>query len=193
MKKGKATQSIHGSKDNEYRSVNYPIFQTTSFGVTKSDDYQRFINDDEDFFIYTRYRNPTIKNVEQKLAALENGESAVVFSSGMAAISSTIMSLVKSGDVIAASNRLYGMTFRFLRDYAPKYGLSTLFLSEEELYSLDEYAPNAKMVYFETPVNPTTDCLSMWGQQIKLMPKLLLIIPLPPRLTKILLIWVLTS
>ena len=161
MKRGKATQSIHGNRDKEFRSVNYPIFQTTSFGVTKSDDYNRFINDDEDFFIYTRYRNPTIKNVEQKLAKLENAESAVVFSSGMAAISSTIMSFVKNGDVIAAANRLYGMTFRFLRDYATKYGISIKFLSEEELYRVNTTVPDAKLVYFETPINPTTECISI--------------------------------
>lgn len=160
-KKGKSTQAIHGRRDGSYRSVTYPIYQTSSFAVEKSEDYQRFIADEEEFYIYSRYRNPTVKNVEGKLAQLENGESALVFSSGMAAISSTILSFVQQGDTIAASNRLYGMTYRFLRDVAPKFGIKVSFLNEQELYEVDRKHPIPKVVYFETPINPTTQCISI--------------------------------
>lgn len=161
MGKGKSTHAIHGHKDDEFRSVSYPIFQTTSFGVDRTDEYQRFISDDEDFYIYTRYRNPSIRNVESKLSRLENGEDAIVFSSGMAAITSSILTFVRSGDIIAASNRLYGMTYRFLRDYISNFGVQVRFLNEHELYEVDVRVPDAKIVYFETPVNPTTDCISL--------------------------------
>jgi cystathionine beta-lyase/cystathionine gamma-synthase len=161
VKIGKSTGAIHGLKDQEYLSVNYPIFQTTSFGVKSSEEYKKFISDDEDFYIYTRYRNPSIRNVETKLAHLEKGEDALVFSSGMAAITSSILSFVTSGNVIAASNRLYGMTYRFLRDYVPKFGIKTVFLNEEEIYNVNNVVPEARVVYFETPVNPTTDILSI--------------------------------
>jgi cystathionine gamma-synthase len=159
--KGKSTNAIHGQKDEKFRSVNYPIFQTTSFGVERTDEYQRLISDDEDFYIYTRYRNPSIRNVESKLSRLENGEDAIVFSSGMAAITSSILTFVRSGDIIAASNRLYGMTYRFLRDYISNFGIQVRFLSESELYEVDVTVPDAKIVYFETPINPTTDCISI--------------------------------
>lgn len=159
--KGKATQAIHGRRDESYRSGAYPIYQTTNFAVEKSDDYQNFISDEEEFYIYSRYRNPTVKNVEEKLAELENGEGALVFSSGMAAITSTILSFAKQGDTIAASSQLYGMTYRFLRDTAPKFGIKVMFLDEEGLYNVDSICPDAKIVYFETPINPTTRCISI--------------------------------
>lgn len=161
MKKGKATQAIHGRRDKSFRSTNFPIYQTTNFAVDKSDDYKRYIADEEEFYIYSRYRNPTVKNVTEKLAKLENGESALVFSSGMAAITSTILSFVKQGDSIAASSQLYGMTYRFLRDTAPRFGIKIKFLSEKELYNVDSVCPDAKVVYFETPINPTSRCISI--------------------------------
>jgi cystathionine beta-lyase/cystathionine gamma-synthase len=163
MKKGKATQAIHGRRDKSFRSTNFPVYQTTNFAVGKSDDYRHYIADEEEFYIYSRYRNPTVQNVTEKLAKLENGESALVFSSGMAAITSTILSFVKQGDTIAASSQLYGMTYRFLRDTAPNFGIHVRFLSEEELYQVDSTFPDAKVVYFETPINPTSKCVSIQG------------------------------
>lgn len=161
MKKGKATQAIHGRRDKSFRSTNFPIYQTTNFAVDKSDDYRHYIADEEEFYIYSRYRNPTVKNVREKLARLENGESALIFSSGMAAITSTILSFVGQGDSIAASSQLYGMTYRFLRDTAPRFGINVRFLDEEELYTVDSVCPDAKIVYFETPTNPTSKCISI--------------------------------
>lgn len=161
MKKGKATQAIHGRRDKSFRSTNFPVYQTTNFAVEKSDDYRHYIADEEEFYIYSRYRNPTVQNVIEKLAKLENGEGALVFSSGMAAITSTILSFVKQGDTIAASSQLYGMTYRFLRDTAPKFGIHVRFLSEEELHQVDLICPDAEIVYFETPINPTSKCISI--------------------------------
>ena len=156
MKKGKATQAIHGRRDQSFRSTNFPIYQSTNFAVDKSDDYRHYIADEEEFYIYSRYHNPTVQNVTEKLAKLENGESALIFSSGMAAITSTILSFVEQDDLIAASSQLYGMTYRFLRDKAPKFGIKVKFLSEKELYDVDSICPDAKAVYFETPINPSS-------------------------------------
>ena len=161
MKKGKATQAIHGRRDQSFRSTNFPIYQSTNFAVDKSDDYRHYIADEEEFYIYSRYHNPTVQNVTEKLARLENGESALIFSSGMAAITSTILSFVEQDDLIAASSQLYGMTYRFLRDKAPKFGIKVKFLSEKELYDVDSICPDAKAVYFETPINPTSRCISI--------------------------------
>lgn len=161
MRKGKSTEAIHGRRDESFRSGTYPIYQTSNFAVEKSDDYRSFIADEEEFYIYSRYRNPTVQNVNEKLAKLENGESALLFSSGMAAITSSILSFVQQGDTIAASNQLYGMTYRFLRDTAPKFGIQVKFLGEDELYDVDSICPQAKIVYFETPINPTTKCISI--------------------------------
>lgn len=160
---GKSTQAIHGRRDKTFRSANYPIYDSTAFAVEKSDDYQRYINNDPEFYIYTRNANPTMRNVEEKLARLENGEDAVLFSSGMAAITSTILTFVKNGNAIAAARRLYGGTYRFLRDVVPQFGIDVHFLDDDELLNVQDFAPTAKLVYFETPVNPTCDCLLMAG------------------------------
>lgn len=161
MAHGKSTRAIHGRKDKLYRGANFPIYQSTTFAVEKSDDYDKFIGDEEEFYIYSRYSNPTVRNVEEKLAALENAEDAVVFSSGMAAITTTFLAFAAGGDGIVAPRRLYGMAYRFLRDIAPRFGIETHFVDESELYGVDEKFPNTKIVYFETPVNPTTDCISI--------------------------------
>ncbi len=161
MAHSKSTRAIHGRKDKLYRGANFPVYPSTTFAVEKSDDYDRFIGDEEEFYIYSRYSNPTVRNVEEKLASLENAEDAVLFSSGMAAITTTLLAFAGSGDGIVAARRLYGMAYRFLRDIAPRFGIETHFVDESELYSMDEKFPSAKIVYFETPVNPTTDCISI--------------------------------
>ncbi len=158
----KSTQAIHGRKDKTYLGANYPIYQSTTFAVAKSDDYDKYISgDDEEFYMYTRYSNPTVRNVEEKLASLENAEDAILFSSGMAAITTAVLSFVGKNDAIVAQRQLYGMAYRFLRDIAPRFGIEVNFVDEDQLYNLSKDVANVKLVYFETPINPTTDCVSI--------------------------------
>ena len=116
---------------------------------------------EEDFYIYSRIHNPTVRNVEEKLAALENAEDGALFSSGMAAITSAILSVVKAGNTIAASQYLFGTTHRFLDRVLPRFGIQTVFLDDDDLYQLHRHVPDAKLVYFETPINPTCKCVSI--------------------------------
>jgi len=160
VEKGPSTVAIHGRRDTVYRSATYPIFQTSSFGVERSDDYEKK-RGQEDFFIYSRHGNPSIRNIEEKLARLEKTDDAVFFSSGMAAITSSLLGFLNEGDVLAASRRLYGTTYRFMRDVLPRLGIEVRFLEEEALYDLPRTCPDAKIVYFETPINPTTDCVDI--------------------------------
>lgn len=162
MKLSKSTQVIHGRKDKTYLGANYPIYQSTTFAVSKSDEYDKYINgSDEEFFMYSRYSNPTVRNVEEKIAVLENAEDAILFSSGMAAITTALLSFVGKDDTIVAQRRLYGMAYRFLRDIAPKFGINVRFVDENQLYTFNNEFSNVKVVYFETPINPTTDCISI--------------------------------
>lgn len=160
-KKGKATQAIHGRRDPAYLGGVYPIFQSTTFAVRESDDYYKQAADDEEFYLYTRIGNPTIRNVEEKLARLENAEDGILFSSGMAAITSSILAFVRAGDTVVASPRLYGMAYRFLRNIATRLGIHVRFLDDDDLYRLDETAPEAKLIYFETPNNPIVECIDI--------------------------------
>lgn len=157
-KLGISTLAIHGEiKESKYRSVVYPIYQSSTFAVKRSDDYDRFVRGDEDFYIYSRYGNPTVREVEKRICAVESGEDAIIFSSGMSAIASTALSLLESGDEIIALSSIYGVTYRFFRDYLPKYGIKVNFVTIDEIYNItDGITDRTKFIYFETPVNPTT-------------------------------------
>lgn len=162
MKHGKATQAIHGKRhDRSYLSAVYPIYQTSSFGVHSVDDYADILSGKDDVYMYSRMHNPTVRNVEEKMAMLENGEDAVLFSSGMAAITSTLLALLKPGDTVAASRPLYGLTQEFIEQHLPRQGITGHSLSAEELYSLEKHVPDARVVYIETPANPTCRCVDI--------------------------------
>ncbi len=160
MNKGKSTQGIHGRRDKGYRSANYPIYHSTTFAVEQSNDFVSKKSRD-DHYMYTRYSNPSIRNVEEKLARLEQAEDGVLFASGMAAITTALMTFLKNGDAIAVAAQLYGVAHRFLRDVMPQFGVDVHFLDADELYDLSQFAPTVKMVHFETPINPTSACLSI--------------------------------
>ena len=155
-----STRLIHGNPDAE-NSLVYPIYQTVAFSVDRNDDYASLNEYDSDTYFYTRYSNPTLRNVEQKLAALEHGEECLLFSSGMNAITMTLLKLLESGDTVVAARTIYGSTLHYIEDFLPNYGIRAVILDEEDLYRCDEIAPEAKLVFFETPVNPRVDCLSI--------------------------------
>jgi cystathionine beta-lyase/cystathionine gamma-synthase len=156
MKRGSSTIAIHGDHDPLYRSATFPIYQTSTFGVAKTADYARFFVDgDLEQYVYTRAANPTIRNVEKRIAALEHTDDGVLFASGMAAITSAVLAFAKAGDAVACSRPLYGGATHFLEGVAPQLGLRTAFLADEALYALDQHVPDARVVYLETPANPT--------------------------------------
>jgi methionine-gamma-lyase len=91
--------------------------------------------------MYSRYGNPTTRNVEEKLAKLENAEESLLFASGMAAITTTLLTFLQDGDLVAASRSIYGGTYRFLRAIAPRLGIKTVFLHNDELCALTDRVP----------------------------------------------------
>ncbi len=152
-----ATLAVHaGAKeDAESKAVGTPIYQTATFYLT-DDVYaamQRGMVRDE--YIYTRYGNPTQKAAAEKIAALEGAESGLVFSSGMAAISSTLLTFLKPGDHVASARDLYGGTYSFIHDSLPGLGMEVDFFDTEDAEGLKQaIRPNTKVVYFETLTNP---------------------------------------
>jgi len=157
----RATRAIHNPSPAPDRAIAFPIYQTAAFAAPDSDGFAQINDYGSEAFFYTRYDNPTLRNVETKLAALEHAEAALTFASGMTVITTTLMGLLRAGDTIAASRTLYGGTVTFLRDYAPRYGIHVKLLDEADLYEVEKHVPQAKVVYFETPTNPRCDCLSI--------------------------------
>lgn len=152
-----ATRAIHAgeSKHGVGAPVATPVFRTSNFTFASTAEMKRWAKGKSKAFIYTRNGNPTLAVAEAKLAALENAEAAVVTASGMAAISSALLSLVKAGDEIIASRQLYGGTYRLLRDVLPRLGIR-IHLIDTDLGGVDRLAnERTRVLYVETPTNPT--------------------------------------
>ena len=106
-----ATKAIHGRKLYPYQgTVATPIAQTTTYRFANSGDAIRYAEGDPDVYVYTRYHNPTVREAEERLALMMKAEKALLFSSGMAAISSAVFSLARAGDEIISTPGLYGGT-----------------------------------------------------------------------------------
>jgi methionine-gamma-lyase len=152
-----STKAIHGKKLHPYQGpVSLPIYQTSTYRFKNSGDAIRYANGDPSVYVYTRYHNPTVHDVEEKIALMEDGEAAALFTSGMAAISTTILSFVHSGEELISTPALYGGTYRFFRDVLPKNNIGVKYAAPNKLSDLARLiTAKTRLVYFETPTNPT--------------------------------------
>lgn len=160
-----ATKAIHGKKLHAFRGpVSLPIYQTSTYRFENSEDAVRYAQGDESVYVYTRYHNPTVREVEEKLAVLEGCESAGLFASGMAAISTAILAITQSGEEIVSMPGLYGGTYRFFRDELPKLGMSVKYADPDKPETIEDLVTKkTAVVYFETPTNPTLDIVDIAG------------------------------
>ena len=154
---GFATKQIHvGKHENSAGALTTPIYQTSTFEFASVEQGGRRFAGQEDGYIYTRLGNPTVTAVEEKVAALEGGEAALGTAAGMGAISSALWSSVVAGDEIVASDTLYGCTFALLNHGMTKFGVSVKFIDMANLEAVKAaLTPATKVVYLETPCNPT--------------------------------------
>jgi methionine-gamma-lyase len=152
------TKVIHEGYDSEKYSGSLvpPIFQTSTFTFETAEQGERRFSGEEEGYIYSRLGNPTVTMLEERLAALENGEAALAFSSGMAAVSAILLGLTKSGDHILCSQGVYGCTFGLLEMMNEKYKISHDFSAMESREQvLQAIRPETVCLYVETPINPT--------------------------------------
>lgn|SRR5574341_227532 len=151
-----ATMAVHaGEKRKVSGAVAHPIFQTSTFVFKNSKEILKFYAGKEKLYMYTRYGNPTNKAAAEKIATLEGGETGLIFSSGMAAITSAVLSIVKTGDEIIATRNLYGGTFHFFNDFLPKLGIKVHFIDSEDVSQAEKFvSKKTRILYIETPTNP---------------------------------------
>ena len=159
LKYGLATRSIHGSESNKGKSepVTVPIYQSSTYIFPNTDAMERcIVHREMNQHEYVRFGNPAQDVLNERLALLESAEDALVFSSGVAAITNAILSVVKKGDEVIAPATLYGQTLNFLRKVLPEeYGIHSKFLMVEDLYTLERHvSPRTRLLYFESPTNP---------------------------------------
>ena len=139
-----------------------PIFPTSSFVYGSAAEAARKFGGEEPGNIYSRFTNPTVRTFEQRLAAMEGGERCVATSSGMSAILSTALALLKAGDEIVASRSLFGSTVSLFDKYLGKLGITTRYV---ELSNLDAWeaamTPATKLLFAETPSNPLSEIVDI--------------------------------
>lgn len=157
------TLSIHAAEmDDQNQALNSPIYMTSTFTFKDLQQAEDTFTFKRRAYVYTRGGNPTVNLFEQRLSVLEGGVDGVAFSSGMAAISSVIMSFTGAGDRILAHRNLYGSTFGFLNHLVSRYDVKTDFVNMTDLNLFETFiSPQTKVVYFETPTNPSLEIIDI--------------------------------
>ena len=157
QKYGFATRQVHaGSLEDSFGSLCPPIYQTSTFKFPTVEQGGARFAGEEQGFIYTRLGNPTQQALEEKMASLENGEAALAASSGMGAITTAIWSAIDGESEILADETLYGCTFAYFTHGLTKFGVKITFVDMTNPENIKAHLnPNVKVVYFESPCNPT--------------------------------------
>lgn len=154
------TNLIHQGKEfNHTKSVVTPIYQTSTYLADDNlEEYVRAATEPKHPEFYHRHGNPTNSQVARILAGLEKTEDALVLATGMAAISTAILAVVKSGDHIIAQNSHYSGTTLFFKEFLAEYGITITHVNQSDNQSfVDAIQENTKLIYIETPSNPNLD------------------------------------
>ncbi|ATI49822.1 methionine gamma-lyase [Bacillus cereus group sp. BfR-BA-01445] len=153
----------HGYTSEEHKgSLTPPLFQTSTFTFETAQQGEASFAGVDPSYIYSRLGNPTVKLFEERMAVLEEGEEALAFGSGMAAISATLIGFLKAGDHIICSNGLYGCTYGFLEVLEEKFMITHSFCDMETEADIEnKIRPNTKLIFVETPINPTMKLIDL--------------------------------
>ena len=152
-----STRSVHEAEplDEETGSLVAPIFETATFGFTKAEQVPKAVFEGKGY-VYSRWDNPTVERLERKLASFERGDEGAAFASGMAAISTSLFSLIGKGDHVVGIRDLYGGTYALIKTLLPKLGIDTTIVETADFGEMESAVKvNTKVVYIESPTNPT--------------------------------------
>ncbi|NOQ54888.1 MAG: aminotransferase class V-fold PLP-dependent enzyme [Thermoplasmata archaeon] len=157
MKKGISTRCVHAGEEPEPTTgaMGTPIFQNTTYLYPNPDLPKANDARVGDYYIYTRYNNPTVEALERKVADLEGAGSAVAFASGMAAISTTLLTVAGKGGHIVSARDLYGGTYNLMRDILPSLGIEVTFVDTRDTRSFGRaLRDDTRLLYCESITNP---------------------------------------
>jgi methionine-gamma-lyase len=153
---GKATRAIHGKRRRGYAPLVTPIYASSTWALDSVHQGAEFAQATAPAAFYTRWGNPTLRDLEDVLAGLEGGSRALVAGSGMGAIASSILSCVNAGDHVVAGASLYTATTEIFTRMLPRFRVRTAFVDPRRPGAwLDAVTPDTRLVYLETPANPT--------------------------------------
>ena len=153
-----------GIERSQFGEHSEPIYLTSSFVFKSAAQAAARFGNQEPGNIYSRFTNPTVKVFEDRLAALEGAETCIATASGMSAILSCVMGLLKAGDHVLCSAGVFGATVQLLGTIMKRFGLETTFVSGTDLSRWqDAVTPATRMIYLETPANPTMEVYDVEG------------------------------
>ena len=160
--RGPGTTSVHGRHGEPKGPLGTPIVQASTFALGSTAEMRRYLDGDREVFLYTRYANPTVRELEESLAALEGAEAALCLSSGMAAMTTAVLSVAQGGDEVLASASLYGGTVRLLTDLLPRLGIASRSLKAADLVRVGRLAGDrSRLLIVESPTNPTLEIVDL--------------------------------
>ena len=151
-----------GTARSQFGEHSEALYLTSSFVFKNAAQAAARFSGAEEGMVYARFTNPTVNAMQERLAALEGAEVCVATASGMAAILSTVMGLLKGGDHIVASQGVFGATVQMLTNILPKFGIETTFVNATDVTACQAaLKPNTRLVFIETPSNPLTEVLDI--------------------------------
>lgn len=160
----KETLAVHGGQtpDPTTGAIAVPVYRTTAYQFNDSEHARKLFALEEPGNIYSRIMNPTVDVFEKRVALLEGGAAAVALSSGMAAISFSILNIARAGDHIVAASSLYGGTYNLFANTLPRYGITASFVDERDPEKFEEaIQENTKAIYAETIGNPSLSIVDL--------------------------------
>jgi O-succinylhomoserine sulfhydrylase len=157
------TQAIRAQMErtdnNEHSAA---LYLTSSFVFDSAEDMRAAFNDETDDFIYSRYTNPNVNEFVGKVCLLENAEAGVAFASGMAAIYTTFMALLKSGDHIVSCSSVFGATHAIFTKYFPKLNITHSYFNTNDVAEIEKLIKSeTRFIYLETPTNPAIELIDL--------------------------------
>jgi len=164
--KSKASVCVHaGEEKMEFAgAVVPPVFNTSTYVFKNMEELKKYVGGDNNYYLYSRYTNPTVEAAETKLAALEGGDRCLVVSSGQAAACTAVMGMLRPGENMVATPTLYGGVFALFAHNLKGNGLDITFSESTELEDIKKaIRPNTKIIYTETPTNPNLSVVDIQG------------------------------
>ena len=162
----KRTKAVHGgTKRSQFGELSEAIYLTQGFAYDSAEQAEaRFLEAGHDEFIYARYGNPTVAMFEERIAALEGTEDAFATASGMAAVTASLMSMLKAGDHVVSAKALFGSCLYVLEEVLGRYGVEVTFVDGADLDQWrDAVRDDTKAVFFESVANPTLELVDIAG------------------------------
>jgi len=163
-KVGSGTASVWAGEEETFSNgaTQVPLVHSVAFGYSSLDEWTEVALGRRDGHIYSRATNPTVRVFEEKVRMLEGAEAATSFSTGMAAISNALFTLVEAGDRVVSTKDTYGGTSRVFMEMLPEYGVEIALCETEDYDEIErQVAEGCALLYLETPTNPTLKVLDL--------------------------------